>query len=99
MATPVKDYSFQLRGSLGKGVLLVHGLTGAPGEMKFLARRLHRCGFHVAAPLLAGHGSDEVHLLRTTWHDWLETLRVAFLRLRDDVDEIYVAGICVGGAL
>jgi carboxylesterase len=94
-----RDLSFRLRGSLGKAVLLVHGMTGAPGEMKVLAKKLHRRGFSVAAPMLAGHGFDEATLLKTGWRDWLGTTRTAFEQLRAEHDEVYVAGICVGGAL
>jgi carboxylesterase len=94
-----RDLGFALKGSLAKAVLLIHGMTGAPGEMKFLAKRLHRRGFSVAAPLLAGHGLDEAHLLGTTWQDWLGSVRDAYRRLRQDHDEVFVAGICVGGAL
>jgi len=94
-----RDLSFRLRGTLGKAVLLVHGMTGAPGEMKVLAKRLHRRGFSVAAPMLAGHGFDEASLLKTGWRDWLESVRAEFHRLCSENDEVYVAGICVGGAL
>lgn len=96
---PGRDLTFALKGTLGKAVLLIHGMTGAPGEMKFLAKRLHRRGFSVAAPLLAGHGVDEANLLRTTWQDWLNSVREAYRRLKHDHDEVYLAGICVGGAL
>jgi carboxylesterase len=95
----VPDYSFRLDGGAGKAVLLVHGMTGAPGEMKFLAKRLHRRGLSVAAPLLAGHGLDEALLLETRWQDWLGSVRDAFEALKADHDEVHVAGICVGGAL
>lgn len=90
---------FALHGTLGKAVLLIHGLTGAPGEMKFLAKRLHRRGFSVEVPLLAGHGRDAAHLLSTNWRDWLASLEDAYGRLRREHDEVYVAGICAGGAL
>jgi len=93
------DRGFALRGTLGKGVVLVHGLTGAPGEMKYLARQLHRRGFHVRTPQLAGHGADARALLRTTWRDWLDSVQGAFEALRREVDEVFAAGICVGGAL
>ena len=99
MTLTPRDFSFRLDGKSGKAVLLIHGLTGAPGEMKFLARRLSKRGLSVAAPLLAGHGVDEAHLLGTTWKDWLESLRGPFEALKADHDEVYVAGICVGGAL
>lgn len=82
-----------------KGVLLLHGLTGAPGEMRLVGRRLARAGFAVSTPLLAGHGADRRTLLTTTWQDWLASARAAYHRLAAEVDEVYVAGICVGGAL
>jgi carboxylesterase len=97
--TPPRRLDFALRGSLGKAVMLIHGLTGAPGEMKFLAKRLHRRGFSVEAPLLAGHGRDAAYLLSTGWQDWLASLDEAYQRLRREHDEVYVAGICAGGAL
>ncbi len=83
----------------GQGVMLVHGLTGAPSEMRYLARQLRRRGFSVRVPLLAGHGVDSATLLRTTWHDWLESLDRALTDFRKDVDAVCVAGICAGGAL
>ncbi|MCI3135164.1 alpha/beta hydrolase [Phenylobacterium aquaticum] len=99
MTAQIRDFRFRLDAKSGKAVLLIHGLTGAPGEMKFLARRLHKRGLSVAAPLLAGHGLDEAHLLRTDWRDWRDSLLKPLEELRADHDEVYVAGICVGGAL
>ena len=93
------DRSFRLKGTGRTGVLLLHGLTGAPTEMKFLARRLHRQGFDVYAPQLAGHGGDLRALLATTWRDWLQSVREAHDVYRSEVDQIHVAGVCVGGAL
>lgn len=93
------DYGFQLHSDSGKAVLLIHGMTGAPGEMKFLAKRLHRRGLSVSAPLLAGHGLDEAELLKTGWPEWLDSVRRAFEALRANHDAVSVAGICVGGAL
>ncbi|WP_293902902.1 alpha/beta fold hydrolase [Phenylobacterium sp.] len=95
----MNDLSFGVSRPARKGVLLLHGLTGAPGEMRLVARRLGRAGFTTKSPLLAGHGSDERTLLRSTWRDWLTSARAAYLELAADMDEVYVAGICVGGAL
>jgi len=94
-----KDHSFYMEGSSGKGVLLVHGLTGAPAEMRFVGKRLHRMGFTVYAPTLAGHCKDEASLLATCYEDWLESLREALLRFSTHASEIHTAGICVGGGL
>lgn len=95
----MNDRSYKLEGVNGKGALLIHGLTGAPGEMQFLAKRLHRRGFTVHVPQLAGHGQGLKQLLATTWSDWLDSVRGSFESLSRCVDEVSVAGICVGGAL
>ncbi len=86
-------------GTNGRGVLLIHGLTGAPAEMRLLARHLNRRGFTVHAPLLAGHGKDEAALRRSRWQDWLESVQEARAFLSSRVDAVYAAGICVGGKL
>jgi len=95
----VKDRSFRVRGDGKKAVLLLHGLTGAPAEMKAVGRTLHRKGFGLYAPLLAGHGGTESDLLKTDWRDWVASARAAYLDLAQEVDEVYVAGICAGGAI
>ena len=93
------DRSFSLEGRNGHGVMLIHGLTGAPSEMKPLAKRLNRRGFSVHVPQLAGHGADQAALLSTKWRDWLDSMRIAYHRFRGTTDCISVAGVCVGGAL
>ena len=60
---PAADRSFRIDGASGKGALIIHGLTGAPAEMKFLAKNLVRAGYTVAAPQLAGHCADRKALL------------------------------------
>lgn len=96
----LKDkFSYFLPGTNGKGVLLIHGLTGIPAEMKFVARHLNRAGYSVYAPLLAGHGIDKVTLIKTRWQDWLESVMEAAQQLGSEVEAVYTAGICVGGKL
>ena len=91
--------SFFLEGTNGRGVLLVHGLTGAPAEMKLVARLLHRRGFSVYAPLLAGHGKDVYSLRRSSWQDWLDSVEEAAIEFSSKVGSVFAAGICVGGKL
>ena len=52
------------------GVLLVHGLTGTPNEMRFVARGLHEAGYTVHAVQLAGHCGSAEDLVKTGWQDW-----------------------------
>lgn len=88
-----------LQGSNTTGILLIHGLTGAPAEMKFMAKHLHRKGYTVYVPLLAGHGQDEAALTKTRYEDWVGGLRIALTNFASQVKHVHIAGICVGGGL
>ncbi len=92
-------YSFFVPGTNGRAVLLVHGMTGAPAEMRLVGRLLNRQGFTVHAPLLAGHGKGEAVFRSTHWKDWLESVDEAAERLGAEADTVFAAGICVGGEL
>src|SRR3974377_522801 len=93
---PAKDgHSFYFEGSREKGVLLIHGLTGAPVEMRFIGKALNRMGFTVYAPVLAGHCQDIAALEATTYQDWIDSLRAPLNRLKAEVRSVHTAGICV----
>lgn len=88
---------FEKRGRAG--VLLSHGITGAPTEMKPLIRRLAARGFTVSCPQLAGHCSTIAELRRTGWTDWYATLAAAFDELRSQCDSVFVSGLSMGALL
>lgn len=88
---------FEKRGRTG--VLLVHGITGAPTEMKPLARKLAAHGYTVACPQLAGHCSSLRELKATRWTDWYESLEAGLEFLAGDCDTIYVSGLSMGALL
>ena len=81
------------------GVLLFHGLTGKPSEMRPIEKYLVRAGFEVEAPILAGHGGDQKELLATTWDQWLETAQGDLDRLSARVDRIILCGLSMGGTI
>jgi carboxylesterase len=83
----------------GRGVLLIHGFTGTPFEMRHLGRRLHERGFTVECPLLPGHGGSAAALARTTYHDWFGGVEKAFYELRERCERVAVAGLSMGGLL
>lgn len=91
--------SFLGRGTSGRGVMLIHGVTGSPVEMKPVAKILLRAGFSVHAPLLEGHGSDLATLRRTRWKDWYAGVEEAAQWFSKECDQMFVAGICGGGLL
>ena len=39
------------------GVLLLHGLTATPVEVRLIGQYLHERGYTVSGPLLPGHGA------------------------------------------
>lgn len=98
----VTPHEFLLPGSGPRartGVLLVHGMTGTPNEMRLLARGLHKHGFTVYAVQLAGHCGSVDDLLATRWQDWLASARAGLARLRPQVDRLVVGGLSVGSVL
>ena len=98
----VTPHEFFLPGSgtAGRtGVLLVHGLTGTPNEMRLLARGLNKAGFTVYAVQLAGHCGSMDDLLATRWQDWYGAVEAGAERLRSQVDQVVVAGLSMGAVL
>ena len=81
------------------GVLLIHGLTGTPTEMRFVARGLHEAGFTVRAVQLAGHCGSADDLVATGWRDWYRSVDAAATELRQQVDHLFVAGLSMGALL
>ncbi len=80
-------------------VLLVHGLSGSPFEMKYLARQMNRAGFTVQGPCLAGHGRSFDDLKHSTWQEWYRSVEVAFRELKRTHATVSVAGLCMGALL
>jgi carboxylesterase len=88
---------FEKRGNTG--VLLVHGITGSPAEMRPLVRKLAAQGFSVSCPQLAGHCSNLADLKRTRWTDWYKSLELAMESLSEECDTIFVSGLSMGALL
>jgi carboxylesterase len=83
----------------GKAMLLLHGMTGEPGELYYLGKYLHGIGFDVYIPELPGHCQGTEALKRTTWQDWLNFSLEEYDRLKKEYDVVYVSGICLGAVL
>jgi carboxylesterase len=82
-----------------KACLLIHGLTGSPSEMDYMAHRMHAAGYTVKAPLLPGHGTSVKELNRTTWHAWVGAVARELCDLKSKHDKVYVAGLSMGGLM
>jgi len=81
------------------GVLLIHGLTGTPSEMKPFSRVIARQGFTVACPELAGHCATIEALSATQWQDWYQSIENAFDALKQECEHVYVSGLSMGALI
>lgn len=81
------------------GVLLIHGLTGTPNELRFVARGLKAAGFETECVRLAGHCGTEADLLATGWKDWFASVEQAASALRKKTKHLFVAGLSMGAVL
>ena len=81
------------------GVLVLHGFTGSPQTVRPWAEHLAAAGLTVRAPLLAGHGAGWRELSATGWTDWFSSAEQAFAELAARCEQVFVAGISMGGCL
>ncbi|MCM8740846.1 alpha/beta hydrolase [Pseudomonas koreensis] len=87
---------------LGNGevaVLLIHGLTGTPTELRRVAVGLAKAGHTVYVPTLAGHCGGNADLQATGWRDWYESARNTFVGVRRKHRKVYVGGLSMGAVL
>jgi carboxylesterase len=93
------DNGISLRGPNDHAVFLIHGLTGTPSEMRFLANAFHEKGFSVFCPRLANHGAPLSVLKETRWEEFYESVKSPFLVFRKSFSEIFVGGLSMGALL
>ena len=82
-----------------RGVLLIHGFTGTPSEMRLLGEYLYQKGFTVLAVRLPGHGTEVRDMESTTWRHWYGAAIDGFNLLTGICDEVNVVGLSMGGLL
>jgi len=81
------------------GFLLIHGLSGTPGELRYIANGLARAGHTVHCPMLAGHCHTLEDLRGTTWHDWYDGVEAALQRISQRCDHVFAGGLSMGAIL
>ena len=81
------------------GVLLIHGYTGTPREMRRVGDYLHARGLTVSAPLLPGHGETLAIMNQHGWRDWVAGAERAYQELQHRCVQVVVAGISMGSLL
>lgn len=81
------------------GVLVCHGFTGTPQSMRPLADRFAAEGFSVRLPRLPGHGTTWQEMNKTRWTDWFAEVDAAYAELAAICEQVFVAGLSMGGTL
>lgn len=82
-----------------RGVIVVHGFTGSPSEMRPLGEYLQTQGYTVLGPRLSGHGTNVNELSATRWLDWYRSIQDAYHLLQGCCQQISVVGLSMGGLL
>ena len=82
-----------------KAVLLFHGLTGSPFEMKKYGEFLFKNGYDVFCYSFPGHGERISEIETVTWQDWCEFAQEKYNNLRNKYNQFFVSGLCLGAAM
>ena len=89
---------FFLPGS-GLSVLLIHGLSGTPYEMRYLGAQLAATGVRVLGVRLRGHAATPEDLGASNHFSWYESVVEGFARLHEFGDPNVVVGLSMGALL
>lgn len=90
---------FFFNGDNKKGVLLVHGWTSTPYEVRHLGKYLNENGYTVYGLQLSGHGTVPKDLENITWQQWVEDVRIGYDKLKETCDKVYIGGTSIGANL
>ena len=82
-----------------KAVLLFHGLTGSPFEMRKYGDFLFKNGYDVFCYSFPGHGERISEIEMVTWKDWCNFAQEKYNELRNYYNHFFVSGLCLGAAM
>ncbi len=82
-----------------KPLVLLHGGGDTPQTLRYLAADLYARGFHVAVPLLPGHGRSLADFMHVTADDLSNAATSAYRELQCGHPWVGIIGLSMGGAL
>lgn len=80
-------------------VILVHGYTGTPGELRLLGDYLNKQGYPVFGALLPGHGTDVHDLADKTFTDWTDYLMDKVMLAASRYSKVSLVGTSMGASV
>ncbi|MCP4966460.1 MAG: alpha/beta fold hydrolase [bacterium] len=90
---------FSLEGDGDDTILLLHGWTGSPAQLRPLATVLNEHGYPVVAPLLAGHGTSPQDMAGTGWRDWMRSAAEPAAEIISGGQRLHLIGLSMGGVI
>lgn len=90
---------FFFPGDNGEAVLLIHGWTAVPYELRRFGRYLNENGYTVSGPVLSGHATRPEDLEGVSWEDWFLDVSEAYDELKKEHDRVHVMGTSIGAVL
>ena len=93
-----KKYNFLLEGG-ERAVLLIHGITGTPSEMRYLGKCLNKAGFTVFCNTLPRHCSTLDDLKKVTWQEIEAACIEDFRRIKEGHSRVFICGLSMGALM
>ena len=93
------DFEFIHENKCKRAVLLFHGMTGSPYEMKKMGKALFDADFDVFCYCLPGHGTSPINIKTVRWENWYDDSVLHYKELTQKYDEVYLGGLCLGAVL
>jgi carboxylesterase len=90
---------FVLERAGAPAILLLHGAGDTPQTLRYLAAGLYARGFHVAVPLLPGHGRSIRDFASINAGQLIAATHASYRELKATHDWVAVIGLSMGGAL
>lgn len=82
------------------GCITLHGIGGTPANIRVVADALIQKGYTVISPVIPGHGETVRAQNASTAEQWLEGIRAAYRKLKDEgCTQIFALGLSLGGIL
>ncbi len=95
-----KAKSFFIAGSSQQALLLLHGFTASPSEVRPTAEILNSCnGCSISSILLPGHGTTPEDLNAVCWQDWYQAVEEELKTLLASYQQVFIGGLSMGGLL
>jgi len=94
-----RKYDFYYEGNNGAAILLIHGITGTPSEMRYLGKKLNAAGFTVVCNTLPRHCESLGELKRVTWQEITDACLKDFQELKSKYNKVFVGGLSMGALM